>query len=130
MARVAGPTADPLANWHGAPLKGMGVEERIMGGTIVFSTAGAVSAVSGVAISAVTQATGVYRVYVPKNLQMFVTLTYGTTVMFANDITLSSVSAPSGYFDLCIASAAGLSSPSSGDFAHIHIHARTRKAAV
>lgn len=128
MGKTAGPNASPLADWHSTPLMGTCLGERLLAGTIVFSTAGAISAVSGVGISAVTVSTGVYRVYTPKCTQMCIQLTYGTQAVFANLPRVSTVSPTSGYFDLLIASAAALSAPSSGDFVHMTISARSRKA--
>ena len=128
--KTAGPNATPLANWHGTPIQGTCIGERLIAGTIVFSTAGAVSSVSGIGVSAVTTASGVYRVYIPPCTQMVPMVIYGTLAVYANDVAISTISPTSGYFDLVVKSAGGLTNPSSGDYVNLHVWARTRSKAV
>lgn len=130
--KTAGPNATPLANWHATPVQGMWLDERILAGRVVFSSAGAVSSVTGVGYSVVaTGASGVYRVYVPACTEIVNQVTYGTTVTFANKVALSGVAVPTaGYFDITVHSAGGVSLPASGDFCTFVSVARTRKAQV
>lgn len=130
--KTAGPSATPLANWHATPMLGTCIGERVLAGRVIFSSAGAVSSVSGVGYSVVaTGASGVYRVYVPACTDMCSQVTYGTTATFANKVALSGAAVPTaGYFDITIHSAAGVSLPASGDYCTFVTVARTRKAAV
>lgn len=130
--KTAGPNATALANWHSTPLQGMNIGERELSGRVVFSSAGAVSSVTGIGFSVVaTGASGVYRVYVPPCTDLTVALTYGTTATFANKIALSGAAVPTaGYFDITIHSAAGVSLPASGDFCTFLVNAHTRKVQV
>jgi len=130
--KTAGPNATPLANWHATPIMGSCIGEVSLAGRVTFSSAGAVSLVSGVGFSVVaTGASGVYRVYVPACTDLCAAVTYGTTATFANKVALSGVAQPkSGYFDITVHSAAGVSLPASGDYCTFIVSARTRKPQV
>lgn len=130
--KTAGPNATPLANWKAGMVDGTDIGQTLLAGRVTFSSAGAVSLVSGVGFSAVaTGASGVYRIYVPACTDLCAAVTYGTTATFANKVALSGVAQPkSGYFDITVHSAAGVSLPASGDYCTFIVSARTRKPQV
>lgn len=130
--KTAGPSATPLANWKQGMVDAMEIGQTLLAGRVTFSSAGAVSLVSGPGYSVVaTGASGVYRVYVPACTDLCAAVTYGTTATFANKVALSGVARPlSGYFDITVHSAAGVSLPASGDYCTFLVSARTRKPAV
>ena len=116
--KTAGPNATPLSNWKQGPVKSLDNGAMELAGIITFGATGTVSAVSGLGVSCIsypTGGTGVYRVYVPACKDIVPIVSYGGTT-YGNKVNVSAISAVSGYFDVVVHSAAGVSTPASGNF--------------
>lgn len=135
-ARQAGSTATPLKNWRMTRVNATGNDVVVLAGQAVFSASSLVGTVTGtggitvVSGPAAGGATGMYRVYVPACLAIYPMVEYGSTATTGNEARISAISAGSGYFDVAIASAAGASIPTSGDFMTFQVFAQASKPVV
>jgi hypothetical protein len=130
--KTAGPNATPLSNWKQWYVRSLENGENELSAKITFGGTGTVSAVSGLGVSCISYTTGgsgVYRVYIPACKDITPIVSYGGTT-FANKIFVSAISAVSGYFDVAVHTAAGVSTPTSGDFFTFVAMARDSKVQV
>lgn len=126
--KTAGPSMTALANLKQGPMKAFCNAEVAYCGRITIGGTGIVSTVSGPYVSCVSvpATSGLYRVYVPACKDLGVVVSYGGNT-YANKINVSAISAKSGYFDVIIHTAAGVTTPTSGDFFTFIAHARDSK---